>query len=63
MGNPESSGDVMRASVGARRAQEVVQLVRKLRWMGEYEKAKELGEKLQPPSICDCVLASPNDTD
>ena len=46
-----------------KRAHEVVKLVRKLRWIGEHEKARELQRNLPLSERPECVLAGPSDTD
>jgi len=53
----------MNESYDEQRAHELVKLVRKLRWIGEHEKARELGRNLCLSERRDCILAAPGDTD
>jgi hypothetical protein len=42
---------------------EMIKLIRKLRWTGMEEEAKGLQKRLQHSSATDTVLASPAETD
>jgi hypothetical protein len=50
-------------SVDERRSRELVKLLRKLRWIGKDDEAKELELKLHSALAGDCVPAAPSDTD
>jgi hypothetical protein len=45
------------------RTRELVRRIRKLRWMGEHDEAKELETVLRAARTGDCVLAAPHETD
>jgi hypothetical protein len=45
------------------RANELIKLIRKLRWMGMEEEAKRAETALGGASPADSVLATPSDTD
>jgi hypothetical protein len=44
-------------------SRELVRRIRKLRWMGLTEEAERLQKELEESGTCDCVLATPRDTD
>jgi hypothetical protein len=44
-------------------SRELVKLVRKLRWIGKEDEAKEAERKLRMTLAGDCVLAVPRETD
>jgi hypothetical protein len=44
-------------------ADDMVKLVRKLRWMGMDDEAEQLLRELRAKEPADCVLAAPRDTD
>jgi len=50
----------MNESYDEQRAHELVKLGR---WIGEHEKARELGRNLCLSERRDCILAAPGDTD
>ncbi len=45
------------------KADELVRLIRKLRWIGMDRDAEALQDLLETPEAADCVLAAPLDTD
>ena len=50
-------------SVDERRSRELVKRVRKLRWIGNEDEAKQLERELRAGPVSDCVLAAFVDTD
>jgi hypothetical protein len=49
-------------SIDEARTRELVRRVRKLRWMGEHDEAKELETVLRAIRTAVCVFAAPYDT-
>ena len=62
MQDAESQNPLTNEPIDERRAREVTKLVRKLRWIGEDDQAKELERKLLSAG-CECVFTPPSDTD
>lgn len=53
------------AAANATASNETIKLIRKLRWIGMEEEAKQLEHELaeREGATADCVVASPRDTD
>ena len=50
-------------SFDERASRELIKLIRKLRWIGKEDEARDVERKLRATLACDCVLAVPGETD
>jgi hypothetical protein len=65
MDKPVEQKQPLETSAAPRASNELIRLIRKLRWMGREEEAAGLQKELRQrrPTDADTVLATPGDTD
>jgi hypothetical protein len=65
MDKPVEQKQLPETSAAPRASNELIRLIRKLRWMGREEEAAGLQKELRQrrPTDADTVLATPGDTD